>query len=364
MKTVERILAFLVCLLMMVGAALNCNKSIFGKDLTKSQIENDSGKSGAGSYHVTESGAIIIDTSSLTDVTGFAGKTPLEITVSSDGKIENIKALANTETPGFFKRASGLLENWKGKSVDEALTLHVDAVSGATMSSDAIKENIRVGLELYNAEIANNDQVSGSVADFPWKLWVALAVTLAACILPLIIKNKTYHIIQLSLNVIVLGFWCGEFISYGLLVRYLSSGIALWKGIIPIMMIIAAFIYPIFGKRQHYCSHICPLGSIQQLAGMCCKHKIIIPHNVTKILECFRRLLWAVLMFCLWIPVIMEWMDYELFSAFLVASASDVILICGAIVVLLSLFIPRPYCRFICPTGTLIKVQEKMFSKK
>ncbi len=362
MTTLQRILAFVVCLLMMTGAAINTNKSILGNDLTKTIEKTDSTTSKAEIYHLDEAGNSVIETSSLTDITGYSGKTPLKITISKDGVIENIEALPNTETPGFFKRASALLDDWKGKSVNDALTMEVDAVSGATMSSGAIKENMRQGLQFYLDEIGSKSVIEENSGSMPLRFWFALAVTLAACVLPLFIKNKTYHLVQMCLNVAVLGFWCGEFISYGHLVNYLSSGIGIWKGIIPILMMIAAFVYPVFGKRQHYCSHICPLGSLQQLAGMCSTHKITMSHKLTHALEWFRRILWAVLMFCLWIPVMTEWMDYELFSAFLVESASTLILICGAAVAILSIFIPRPYCRFICPTGTLMKIQENMFT--
>lgn len=363
---IQRFLSFIVCLLMMTGAAINCNKSILGKDLTQKHC-SDAGESAQESPEAItfdDEGNVIINTTLLSDATGFSGKTPLEMTISKDGDIINIIALPNTETPGFFSRASVILDNWKGCKVDDALTKDVDAVTGATMSSDALKDNVNKGLTLYANEIEHINASRDQHGAMPWKLWVALGVTLMACILPLFIKNKTYHVVQMILNVIVLGFWCGQFISYGLMVNWLSSGLGMWRGLIPILMLAAAFIYPVFGKRQHYCTHVCPLGSIQQLAGMCTKSKIKIPKAIVKTLEWFRRILWAVLMFCLWIPVMTEWMDYELFSAFMVESASMVVLVCAAAVVVLSVFITRPYCRFICPTGTLIKIEEKMFDKK
>ncbi len=362
MKLIQRIIAFVICLMMMTGAAIVSNKSILGHSFSEPVDSAGTDDPHPSVSEMDKNGNYIIDTSSLTDITGFSGKTPLKITISKDGVIKEIEALPNTETPDFFRRASELLGNWKGKKVVEAAAMDVDAVSGATMSSDALMENIRLGLQYYLDEIGSGKIVADASEKHPVRFWFALMVTLAACFLPLIIKNKTYHIVQMCLNVAVLGFWCGEFISYGHLVNYLSSGIGLWNGIIPVLMLVAAFVYPIFGKRQHYCSHICPLGSIQQIAGMCGKHKIHIPHSVTNALGWFRRILWAVLMFCLWIPVMTEWMDYELFSAFLVESASDIILVCGAAVVILSAFIPRPYCRFVCPTGTLMKIQENMFN--
>ena len=43
----------------------------------------------------------------------------------------------------------GLLEQWNGKTVDEALAAQVDVVAGATYSSNAVIENVRLGLNYY-----------------------------------------------------------------------------------------------------------------------------------------------------------------------------------------------------------------------
>ena len=82
------------------------------------------------------------------EVMGYAGPTPVEITVV-DGKIDKIVALPNSETPGFFQRVteSPIFTVLKGKTIKEASEVKLDAVSGATYSSKAVIENIRLGLE-------------------------------------------------------------------------------------------------------------------------------------------------------------------------------------------------------------------------
>ncbi len=96
-------------------------------------------------------GVYTIDTSTLSqDVKGYNGATPLVITVK-DNKVVKVEALENSETPGFFKRMtdSGLLEKWNGMTVEDALASDVDAVAGATFSSNAVIENVRLGLTYY-----------------------------------------------------------------------------------------------------------------------------------------------------------------------------------------------------------------------
>ena len=93
--------------------------------------------------------SFVVNTEQLgKEVMGYAGTTPVEITVT-DGKIEKIVALPNSETPGFFQRVqeSPIFTALNGKTVKEASEVKLDAVSGATYSSKAVIENIRLGLQ-------------------------------------------------------------------------------------------------------------------------------------------------------------------------------------------------------------------------
>ncbi|MBR4920081.1 MAG: FMN-binding protein [Prevotella sp.] len=97
-----------------------------------------------------ENGMYVVNTSTLAaDVDGYIGATPLKIYIRNN-KIEKIEALPNKETPKYFaKIKKQLLDKWNGKTVKEALKAQVDGVTGATLSSDAVKENIKRGLEYY-----------------------------------------------------------------------------------------------------------------------------------------------------------------------------------------------------------------------
>ncbi len=97
----------------------------------------------------TSDGTVIINTMTIgRDIDGFAGTVPVEIHIK-DGKVSNIETLENEETPSFFAKAETLLSKWTGKTVKDALETEVDAVSGATYSSEALIANVRRGLEYY-----------------------------------------------------------------------------------------------------------------------------------------------------------------------------------------------------------------------
>ena len=93
--------------------------------------------------------SFVVNTEKLgKEVMGYAGRTPVEIHVV-EGRIEKIVALPNSETPAYFQRVqeSPIFTSLVGKTVKEASEVQLDAVSGATWSSKAVIENIRLGLK-------------------------------------------------------------------------------------------------------------------------------------------------------------------------------------------------------------------------
>lgn len=306
--------------------------------------------------HTLADGTIVINTTDLgKDIIGYGGTVPLEILIKED-KVAEVKALPNTETPDFFEKAKTLLTKWNGKTLDEAATLEVDAVSGATFSSKAIIGNMQRGLQY--ARQSTEEQSIWAQFDLSTKSIAGLLVVLMAAIIPLFYKNKTYRLVQQLLNVAVLGFWCGSFLCYSAFIGFASNGMNVFALLVPVIMLITAFIYPLFGKKTYYCTNICPLGSLQELTGKCVKYNLKMKSKTVKRLDTFREALWAVLMLCLWTGVWFDWVDYEPFSAFIFRSASWVAIVIGVVFVLLSTVIMRPYCRFVCPTGTLFKIGQ------
>ena len=95
-------------------------------------------------------GTYVVNTKTLTPkVIGYRGTTPLNIYIKND-KVEKIEMQKNQETPKYLTLIKkDLLGKWNGKKVSKAVKMKVDAVTGATMTSAAVKENAKKGLEYY-----------------------------------------------------------------------------------------------------------------------------------------------------------------------------------------------------------------------
>ncbi len=104
-----------------------------------------------GDQVITREGkTAVVNTTSLTkSVKGYNGTTPLKIYITNN-KIEKIEALPNKETPKYFvKVKKQMLDKWNGLTVNKAIKAKVDGVTGATLSSDAVKKNVAQGLQYY-----------------------------------------------------------------------------------------------------------------------------------------------------------------------------------------------------------------------
>lgn len=366
-------LSLVVVVLILAAAAILRDGRILGHDLREAHeakaLKNDT-------LEVTPDGAFVVNTKPLAkDVQGYGGPVPLKIHIK-DGRVAAVEAEPNAESPDFFNRAKELLNHWQNKSVDEAMSEEVDAVSGATFSSRAIIANMQRGLAYakQRGQWGEDGSVGalgtsaspiegGSVGAHGTSIpsIVALIVVLLGAVVPLFYNNRRLHLVQLAVNVVVLGLWTGTFVSYTLFLRIFAGGVsvsAIGALAAPLLMLIVALIYPLAGRSGHYCANICPFGSVQELAGKLSRRKLRITPRVLKLLSVLRNLLWGVLMALLLTGTYTAWIDYELFTAFLYSSASVWVIVLAALFLVLSVWVPRPYCRFVCPTGALVKSIE------
>lgn len=373
---VARLLSLVVVVLILAAAAILRDGRILGHDLREAHeakaLKNDT-------LEVTPDGAFVVNTKPLAkDVQGYGGPVPLKIHIK-DGRVAAVEAEPNAESPDFFNRAKELLNHWQGKTIDEAMKEDVDAVSGATFSSRAIIANMQRGLAYAQKRgqwseegsvgalgtsappIVGSEDGSVGALETGASPIVALVVVLLGAVVPLFYNNRRLHLVQLAVNVVVLGLWTGTFVSYTLFLRIFSGGVslsAIGAFAAPLLMLIVALIYPLAGRSGHYCANICPFGSAQELAGKLSRRKLRITPRVLKLLSVLRNLLWGVLMALLLTGTCTAWIDYELFTAFLYSSASVWVTVLAALFLVLSVWVPRPYCRFVCPTGALIKSVE------
>lgn len=349
-----QLLSLMTIFVMMLAVAVSRDGRLFGLSLVKTEkIEAEEPVT-----RVTPEGQIILNTKNIArSIIGYGGPIPLNL-IFEDAKLVEIELQDNAETPSFIEWIveEGFLNEWDNLTPEQILYHEVDVISGATMTTEAIIHSVHIAANY----LLDNPHTFQQTVKLDIRFWAVLLVVLSGMIVPVFLKKKKrFRTVQLLLNVAVLGFWSGTFISLSLLTSYLSNGLNILVAIIPVLLMVAAFIMPLFGKTNHYCNWLCPMGSAQELTAKLSPFKIRLSAKAVKYLTYFRNGLWYTMMFLMWIGVGFELMDYEVFSVFLFKTASLPVIIIAVVFVLLSAFMSLPYCRFVCPTGTLLKHAQR-----
>lgn len=168
MKNIKKRLAFTLTAMMAAGvvAFCSCGQKVQWPDLPVSEATPyfaDAAKTrtiDTAFYEIQNAkgdklGTILFSSPYSDEVKGFNGPTPLLIVLDAEGHIKNVVLLENNETPQYAQHVvnGGLFASWDGLTVDEALSAEVDAVSGATFTSNGVKRSLIARLQAYQRQL-------------------------------------------------------------------------------------------------------------------------------------------------------------------------------------------------------------------
>ena len=100
-------------------------------------------------------GTVLFSSPYSDNIKGFNGPTPLLIALDAEGHIKNVVLLENQETPRFAQHVveAGFYDAWNGLTLEEALKKEVDAVTGATYTSNGVKKSLFTRLKAYQRQL-------------------------------------------------------------------------------------------------------------------------------------------------------------------------------------------------------------------
>ncbi len=292
------------------------------------------------------------------EVKGFAGPTSVWVHVDGQGRVRAVVPCLNNESVDRLDRAiqGGILSRWIDADVAEAGSVSVDAVSGATATSNALTANVQAALAAYS-DAVRAEKPSPAVG---WGKTCAVVLVMAAGVAGAFFRRRTrwWRLAVLVLNVVVTGFWCGQFLSVSLLRGWVTDGWNFVASLPTILMCLVAVLLPLLGRRRHYCRWVCPYGSLQALAYRLPTPKFRLSARATRWMGRLRTCVLLALLLAMWLGYGAWLLDYEPFSAFSVASAAPAVLVLAVAFVVLAVFVPTPWCRALCPLGELLHLSE------
>lgn len=281
---------------------------------------------------------------------GYGGRVPLFIFTDENDVICGLTLGKHFESKEYLQKVlnAGILSRWNGTPRSEVATGRVDAISGATFTEQAIVAGVQ--------NLASSQQITPPVRLFTPEnagAFLLLLMLTFACFFPQ--KILKYRSILQILSIVVFGFWLSRMLSFVQIVNWLSGDIN-WRihSVVLAILTLSVLIPLVFG-RAFYCTWVCPFGAAQEMCGKVCSRKVQFSEKTNTFLKTLRQRIFFALLVLLWIGFSFDLTLIEPFSAFSVANASYWMLGFASLFLILSLFIPKVWCRYFCPTGFILE---------
>ena len=292
-------------------------------------------------------------------IKGFADEINILFAIDEDGKIIGLKVISHRETPYYFRmiRSSGFFEKiLKTKNAGELS--EIKAVSGASISSKAILADMQAAAylamkEIFKREVPAVKSVSLVGIYFQPRM-IALMTVLLLGLASSFFRNRRLRWAVFGLSAAIIGFWLKTPFSLphifqiaSLQVPFSSNGYLVILGGFVICTTI------LFGPL--WCGHLCPYAALQEAASELGKKQRWRPSRA--LIQSARELRWVVVFatVVLYFPLKMKsGAEIEPFFHLFSKTWTAAGLLLVAVTLLGSVFIPRFWCRFFCPTGAIL----------
>ncbi|PLX18321.1 MAG: hypothetical protein C0601_04705 [Candidatus Muiribacterium halophilum] len=283
-------------------------------------------------------------------IIGYIGHIDLDIEFSKDLFVRDIKITGHKETPAYIKYITdkkSFLDRFIGKDLIE-IADDVDAITGATYSSKAIKDEVIYCGNYLSAYLKDEELKKNS---FNKELILFLIFVVGLNLIYIKFRKKKDLFIAICIfNIFAIFYYFGLQLSISNTISVLLSFFE--NHILTTFFILIIFV---FITGRYYCSHICPFGIFSEFLGSIGLKKKV-PLFFNRVLKIFGVIYFLVLIISYFKSMFGLTSDAEVLNYFFRFDTEDKFFILGCILLFFSLFINRFFCRYICPTGILLSI--------
>lgn len=302
-------------------------------------------------------------------IRGYAGPVNVAVFLSAEGEILAAHHISSRETESYLQRIErgGFYEQFQGIRIEGEH--QVDAVSGATLTSEAIAHTISALIAEAAPEplanFAGTDELSDFSIEARLNLWWILHIAVIFLMFlygfqKKLRKSKTGIIALSLLSVLYIGFFLNNSFTYVSFIHpFVGTSVSSLVGLYALFTLLGA----IWGKNT-YCKYVCPFGNVQrlliQVTPKKAKSKFFMSN---KWIYRIRGAIALVLITGVLLGL-RSWSNFELFPDlfgldflsfwFTVALAS----------VLIAIRYPMIWCRLLCPTGSVLDFISDVVNRK
>jgi len=316
-----------------------------------------------GSAESQEVGIVVLSSDLAPEVQGFNAHVPVAVALDMDGRIVDVRVLPGQESPGYREKiyTPEFAAQFRGMRYSDPLSLGhgVDAITGATVTSAAVTDGVRLTARRAAEQVlglsAPATVEAQGVRFNPWHLAVP-----AFFILAVIGEERRLTRLRpfvLAASVLCLGFGLKAFFSL-IHILDIAAGKVPPLGAQTLWYLLTALaLGSALLAGRLYCAWICPFGAITELLGRLFRSPVEISASWDRRLRRVKYglLLILPLIYVIWRNASVR--DVEPFSdtftlGFLTAGSEAARRIAWLVFLgVASLFVFRFFCRYLCPAG-------------
>lgn len=296
-------------------------------------------------------------------IVGYAGEISLLVGVDGNGTVTGVRLMNHEETPSYMQSiiGSGFLERLAGRKLGAELA-GVDAVTGATITSNAIREDVlrggallardRFGLEIEGVPAPKG--FLGSLADsHSIAILGAMAIALAAFSLK---SFRAGRPLSLAAGLIALGLYNNLPLSTAHFTNLAATKIPSASNAPLILVLGFVFFTGIIFRSRVYCDYLCPFAAVQEAVYAVSHRRTKVSDRVWRTGALARHLLLFV------IAILVSVGGYHSVGAmepyvFLFNPQARVLpWVYVGVVIVAAIFVKRFWCRIFCPCGACVEL--------
>ena len=305
----------------------------------------------------------LIGYAGVSDAVGYAGPIQMLVGVNLAGEIIGIEVIEHRETPSFFAmlQDEAFLEQFLGRDYTHTLRLgeDLDAVSGATISSEAVARAVR-----EQTRALGNDPIGAQVPPSPEPIqFGAPEILLIALFVVAYFGHRTRNSQAkkwirrgtLAAGVIGLGFIFNQPLTVAHFISLLSGYWPDWHTNLYWFLLLGGILFVTTAQAKNpYCSWFCPFGAVQEGLGKVSGAKLYRPRKLHTRLQWFQR---ALVLSAVIVGLVYRQpgaVSYEPFGTLFDFTGSTFLWVLLALVLLTSFLVSRPFCNYLCPMNPIV----------
>lgn len=280
-------------------------------------------------------------------ILGYGGPLNLALNLDNNQVIQSIELKENNETPYYVQNIDTLLNKYIGISLcDSGKLVEVDAISGATITSNAVLENL-VNVAAQAKQCSKPKVVQKTnFANYKSIMLIAVFLLLSIVAKPLLRKSLV-RTVYLAVVAITLGIYFQIQFSSADIVKLINLDRFRFDFAIGIV-----FITLLFGRL--YCAYLCPFGALSELASKLSKYRFKFKNNN------LFKLKYLFLITIIVAAIFSQMKHFDEVLTVFFSGKIDLIYCVAIVSLIISIFIPRFWCKYFCPSGALISCLSKL----